>query len=188
MHIPSGVYTFDGGDFSVTAWINVKSYVRFMRIIEFANGPGNDNIAFNMVEKTPRIGEEIYLNYKLSSVYSTSNLIDLNKWYFVAFTFSKGIGSIYVNGFQVARSAFSTPNYTTRKSNFIGTHNWNFPYADQYAHAIFNEIKIYQGALTSYETFNEYNQNNYTIATTASSTNSNDKNKGYILIVTLYNF
>jgi hypothetical protein len=53
------------------------------------------------------------------------------------------------------------PNNVIRKSNYIGKSSWS---TDSNADAIYDDMKIYQGALSSIAIMNEYNaQSNYGI-------------------------
>jgi len=42
LQVPSGVYFY--GDFNVTAWIYLKSYQSYSRVIDFGNGQAVENI------------------------------------------------------------------------------------------------------------------------------------------------
>ena len=152
LQVPAGVYF--SGDFTVTAWIYLKSYQSFSRIFDFGNGEGSDNVILAMSETTSQIrGFTFYKSsYSYSDIMSSSK-VNLNEWYFVSFVLSDTTGFIYVNGNQVASGTLNVPNNITRKSNYIGKSNTTvYPNAD----AIYDEIKIYQGALSSDYIMNEY--------------------------------
>ncbi len=61
-------------------------------------------------------------------------------------------GYIYVNGNQVANDTLNVPNNITRINNYIGKSDLN-------ADAIYDEFKIYEGALSSSNIMNEYKIN-----------------------------
>jgi len=107
LQVPPGVYFT--GDFTVTAWIYLKSYQSYSTIFEFANLKSN------------------------------------------------GIqGFIYVNGIQMVQyktNFLSVPIQINRTNNYFGKGNWYNLNAD----AIYDEIKIYQVALTPIQIINEYN-------------------------------
>ena len=156
LQVPTGVYF--SGDFTVTAWIYLKSYQYYSRIIDFGNEPNNDNIILAMIGTTSQIYGRV------SQYFQTSSIINLNQWYFISFVLSGTTGYIYVNGSQVAtKTLLLVPNNITRTSNYIGKSNFeNISNAD----AIYDEIKIFKGALSSNDIMNEY---------TTSSNNSNLK-------------
>jgi hypothetical protein len=150
LQVPEGVYF--KGDFTFTAWIYLKSYQSWARIFEFGNGAGNDNVGLAMNASSSKISGLIY-NRSLGISIQTSSIINLNKWYFISFVLNGTTGYIYVNGSQVAINELLVPNNISRRSNFVGKSNWA---TDFNADAIYDELKIYQGALTSNDILNEY--------------------------------
>jgi hypothetical protein len=83
----------------------------------------------------------------------TISIINLNEWYFISFVLSGTTGFIYVNGNQVGTGTLHVPNNIIRTSNYIGKSNWG---VDPNADAVYDELKIYQGALSSSDIMNEY--------------------------------
>ena len=166
---PQGVYF--NGDFSITAWIKIKSYSSLARIIEFGDGRSKNNILFLMHDTTASLRAEIYSDEGYS-VIILSNLILLNNWYHVAFTFNNGIGSIYVNGVLDKTGRLSKPNNVIRKNCFIGKTNWDDVSPTD---AVYSDVKIYKGSLTGAEIMNQYKadliQPTSTSKTTTTSSN-----------------
>ena len=150
LQVPEGVYF--KGDFTFTAWIYLKSYQSWARIFEFGNGAGNDNVGLAMNASSSKISGLIY-NRSLGISIQTSSIINLNKWYFISFVLNGTTGYIYVNGSQVAINKLLVPNNITRTRNYIGKSNWP---TGINADAIYDEFKIYEGALTSTFILNEY--------------------------------
>jgi hypothetical protein len=147
LQVPAGVYF--SGDFTVTAWIYLKSYQYYSRIIDFGNGPNDYTIVLAMIGNTSQIYGKVYSDYIQKSLL----IINLNQWYFISFVLSDTTGYIYVNGNQKANNTLLVPINITRTSNYIGKSNW----ADQAnADAIYDEIKIFKGALSSNDILNEY--------------------------------
>ncbi len=103
-------------------------------------------------EKSFKIYAGVWHTSNKESFLMTSSLLDLNKWYHVAFTSNKNKGYIYVNGGQVAINYLLTPNNVTRNSNFIGKSNSN----DYNTDAVYDELKIYSGSLTSNYILDDY--------------------------------
>jgi hypothetical protein len=150
LQVPKGVYF--SGDFTVTAWIYLKSYQYFSRIFDFANGQENDNVMIAMFEATSQIRGLTYNGPSVSSAVTTP-IINLNEWYFISFVLSETKGYIYVNGNQTATGNLYVPNKIIRTSNYIGKSNKLFiPNAD----VIFDELKIYQVALSPDKIMYEY--------------------------------
>ena len=151
LQVPAGVYF--SGDFTFTAWIYLKSYQSYSRIFDFGNGQGIDNIGFAMLETTVQMYGFSFKNRSKTIIQKSSIKINLNEWYFVSFVLSSTTGYIYVNGNQSLTGILNVPNNIMRTSNYIGKDNWaGYPNAD----AIYDEFKIYQGALSSEDIMNEF--------------------------------
>ena len=147
LQVSSGVYF--SGNFTITAWMIYFSSQSFS-LFDFGNGQSSDNILLEINKRN--IFGKIF-NRSSSSVIKTTSKINLNKWYFISFVLNGTTGFIYLNGNQVASGTLNVPNNITRKSNYIGKSNTTvYPNAD----AIYDEIKIYQGALSSDYIMNEY--------------------------------
>ena len=159
LEVPSGVYF--SGDFTVTAWIYLKSYKYFSSILEFSNGMYSDNIDLLMYESTSYLSTYVYKGsskqyFKTSS---SSTGINLNQWYFVTFVLNSTTGYIYVNGNQIANGTLYVPNNIIRTRNYIGGTSWYL--TDYNADAIYDEIKIYEGAMPSPEILSEFINSKY---------------------------
>jgi len=168
LQVPSGVY-FEG-DFTITVWINLKSYNSLTTIIDFGNGPSKNNIVLGMalINANLIIGE-VYDSDKPSLIKSSSS-INLNEWHHVALTLRANSLSIYINGILDNIETISyLPRSVKRNFNYIGKSNWGVSNAD----AFFSDIKLYRGALTSYEISKEYDEskpiNPFTLQTITTS-------------------
>lgn len=145
LRVPSGVYF--NGDSSITTWINFKS---FTFILSFGNIGFSDYIFIDVSS------ENIYcLTYQgsLSTSVYTLNQLQLNTWTHVAFIIKGTIGNIYVNG--VLKSTYFSqlqPLNVVRTSNYIGKNDHGKPNA----FAIYDDVKIFKGALTSNQILYEY--------------------------------
>jgi hypothetical protein len=147
LKVPSSVYF--SGDFTVTAWIYLKSYQSNSRLFDFASLGGNDGVRFGV---TSVMYGYINKGTYLSSI-KASSIINLNEWYFISFVLSGTTGFIFVNGNQVGTGTLHVPNNIIRTSNYIGRSNIaSYLNSD----AIYDEFKIYQVALSSYDIMNEY--------------------------------
>lgn len=155
LQVPSGVYFLNG--FTFTAWIYLKSYQLWTTLFDFGNGFSNDNVILGMYNQTNETSTIMYASVYNYSTYkaiqTTSIMIDLNKWYFLSFVLSGTKGYVYVNGNEISNGTLFVPNNLNRTRNYFGKSNDdNIPYAD----AIYDEIKIYQIALSSSQIRNEY--------------------------------
>lgn len=144
LQVPPGVYFFR--DFTFTAWANINSFVDGSRIIEFCNGKNDDCIALGLFGATrPRFnfefnkyGEE-YIKWQLQS----------KQWYHIAFVLRETTGTLYVNGLTTSRFKAEPSISITRNKNFIGG-------GINKADAIYDELKIYEGAMTDTEVKSDY--------------------------------
>ena len=82
--------------------------------------------------------------------------LQLNVWYHFAFVLQGTTGSIYINGSLIGSGITNVPGNLVRSSNFIGRSNW-YKYDNQDADAVYDDFKIYKGALTSAAILYEYN-------------------------------
>ena len=152
LKVPSGFYFL--GDFSIIVWIQMKSFKLFSRIIDFGGGQAADNIIFSFFQLTSQLGGQVFYRSNSSALISSKTQIELNKWYRVAFVLSETTGSIYLNGALVSSGQLLAPNpFTVRKNNFIGKSNWP---TNQNADTVFDELMIYQGALTADDIASDY--------------------------------
>ena len=148
--VPSGVYF--SGDFTITAWINLKSLQQYSRIIDFGNGAPSDNVLLAM----DSTGSILYqgICQGTSCIALTSSLsFSLNQWYHVAFVLNGTIGYIYSNGIQVSTGTLNLPNIINRTSNYIGKSNSG---SNPNAYAIYDDLRIYQGAMTAAQVLSDY--------------------------------
>ena len=153
LNVTSNVYF--SGDFTITAWIYLKSYQSWSKIFDFGNGRMNNNVYLGMSGTSSKISAVIYNGASYSILDTSSIITNLNKWYFISFILNNRTGYVFVNGNQVGTGTLNVPNNIIRTSNFIGYSNWGDPFAD----AIYDELKIYQGAISSNEIMNEYQLN-----------------------------
>jgi hypothetical protein len=150
LQVPAGVYF--SGDFTVTAWIYLKFYQYDAQIFDFGNGQTSDNVLLGMFGTTSKIHGFTFIGLS-SKLIKTSPIVNLNQWYFISFVLKDTTGYIYVNGSQAITGTLYVPNNITRISNYIGIKN-NLTSAK--SNAIYDELKIYKGALSSDEIMNEY--------------------------------
>lgn len=154
LQVPSGSYF--SGDFTFTAWIFLVKYQVYSRIIDFGNGQAIDNICLQFYQTTSQM--QVSVNQGSTVTYiRTSPIFSLKQWYFVAYVLSDKTGYVYVNGNQVGSGTILLPKKIVTTLNYIGKSNW---VNDEYAEAVYDDIKIYSGALSSNDVINIYNTEN----------------------------
>jgi len=153
--IVSGANLYNGKNYSFKAdrFGNIQSYQAWSRIIDFGNGKPSDNVVLYFYDTSPYIAESICSSTICDGINTASSIkFQLNKWYHVAFVLNETIGSIYVNGILAINCTNFAPNNVQRTNNYIGKSNWGYPNAN----AIYDEIKIYQGAMSQANVVNDY--------------------------------
>jgi len=144
LKIPSGVYL--SGDFTITAWINLKAnQSSYMRLIDLGNGSYVDNTRIFI--NSMRIYYVSSMNSTISRAISTNSFLKLNTWYHVSVTLNSNTGNIYVNGSLAATGTAYAPRNILRYNNMIG---------NVYPIAIYDDLKIYQGAMSQEQVLNDY--------------------------------
>jgi hypothetical protein len=147
LQVPSGVYFY--GDFTFITWIYLQSYASsWTNIFDFAQSSGSNSVNMILYQ-----GSQLRGNVRSSSI-SKSVSFQLNTWYHVALVLSGTTGYLYVNGILVNSGSFGAPSNVLRTNNYIG--NSNSGYSN--ALAVYDDIKIYQGALSSSCIMNDYLQ------------------------------
>jgi hypothetical protein len=160
LQAPSSVY-FTGGSYTVMAWVYPRAFTDNVRLIDFGNGASADNMVFSISFGTTGNPYQALVIGAANPFFSASTQsLQLNKWQHVAFTFSSStmIASIYVNGTLTGeKTSPALPNNLVRTQNYIGKSNWA---GESFANAIYDEIKIFNVALTQFqvqiEMTNEY--------------------------------
>ncbi len=150
LQVPPGSYF--SGDFTVTAWINLRSYQHYSRIIDFGNGENNDNVILGFSGDSDNLFISFNSAQSQKMLIASSVSIKLNQWYHVAFVLSKTKGKIYVDGSSAADGTLYVPTNVKRNYNYIGKSNWPDPNAD----AVYDDLKIYNEALSAESILNEF--------------------------------
>ena len=150
LQVPPGVYFW--GDLTIIAWIRMKSIQSNSRIIDFGNGPSMNNVLFTIYSTNFLPIGEIFSGSFKSSV-QASSLIRLDQWYHVAFVLNGTTGFVYINGVQQVNKTLNQPKNMIRSSNYIGKSNSQDPNAN----AVYDDLKIYFGAMSAADILNDYN-------------------------------
>ena len=140
--IPDGTYF--NGNFTITAWIKLKSIRWHSRLFDFGNDSEN-NLMFTFWGTSSNILFR-YSRSNLPHPKATQRPVELNKWTHFAASLEGNIAKTYLNGELQATNLINPPLNLNTKSNFIG-HSNNHLYGDQDVDAIFDDIKIYERAL-----------------------------------------
>lgn len=152
LDMPAGVYF--NSNFALLTWVYPRKYANWARIFECGNGTNNNNIIFAYSKAFGGFPNfQIYnpIQYDLLSTLK----LTLNTWQHLAFVLNNTKAYIFTNGnLTVQNLAFVSPANVVRINCFIGKSNWN---TDELADANFDEMKIFDRALSQQEIINEMN-------------------------------
>ena len=155
LNVPSGVYF--SGDFTITVWIKLIS-LGPTDIIYFGSGAEIDNVMLYLRES----GDKLHLIgvvwarkssgqwYSMSFIQKELDIV-ANKWFHVAYVVQGTTGKFYIDGVEILSAPILSPSAKRRTRNYIGKTNWYKQNHD----AVYDDIKIYKGAMSSSEVMEE---------------------------------
>ena len=139
--VPPNVYF--SSEFSITAWLYPNSVTPYSRLIDFGNGPNNNNIIFSISEGSTM---QPYFHIYGYGQKTAGKALSLQIWSFICATFDGTTLIIYINGVNVGSTIISTQRTPSILSqNYIGKSNWA---GDGYTSSLIDELRIYNRSLT----------------------------------------
>jgi hypothetical protein len=147
IQMPSGVWF--NGDFTVEGWVYVRSYQAWSRLIDFADGPGTNNVYFALTSGTgglPTSG--VFTNNNGAPVVSSTSQLPTGQWVHLAETLHGTTGTIYINGNVVGNGVLNVAPNVVRSNNYVGRSAYA---SDSYADAIFDELRIWNVARSQFQ-------------------------------------
>ena len=150
LKIPPGIYVEN--DFSVTAWVNLKANKTYSVLTSFSNEKGKDSvwIGFKHLSFYVEISNASNHIFLMSS----TTPLTVNKWTYVAFVLKNTTGYMYLNGKDDNNAPLTVPTNQKTELNFIGQDYLNSTL--YLADAVYNNLKIYKGAMTTEEITKEF--------------------------------
>jgi hypothetical protein len=147
--VPSGVY-FNGGNFTVTAWVRKNANNNWSRLFDFSNGQANNNVLLAISSGTSgRPISQIYSGTTAGNqVSSPVTALTNNQWELLTYTWSNQAARIYINGILRGQGTQVNPVNVVRTINYIARSAWA---GDAYANAGFDDFRIYNRVLTHNE-------------------------------------
>jgi len=136
-------------DFTVSSWVNIASDKKYNTLISFSEDEGKNSIWIGF----SNLSFHVEINFvKMTS----TNHLQMNIWNHVTFVLKNNIGYMYLNGAFINKNPLKMTQSAGKKLNFIGkdSHNSSLYMAE----AIYEDLKIYKGALTSDEIKAEFNK------------------------------
>jgi hypothetical protein len=141
-----GVYF--ASNFTVEAWVYLREYKDWERLLDFGRGSSADNILVALDNGGDnRVRFEVYRGGSYQGITSPEPL-PLNRWVHLAATRGgDGQARLYFNGVLWAAGAVQAAIPTNRTLCYIGGSNWSDPNAN----AMFDEMRIWDRARTEDE-------------------------------------
>jgi len=142
VQLPEDTY-FDG-NFTFQAWIYKRNNNNWSRVIDFGNGPGNDNVIIVLSnESSGKLS--FHVNKPgVSKSFVMPEAMPLNTWTHVTLRLRNSIGWVYIDGQYTKAGVLTPPDSTVRKNNFIGRSNWE---NDGFADMLIDEVRLFNYAL-----------------------------------------
>jgi len=142
---PGALYLFNR-DYTISLWIKLEKAIQSTTILNFGNLKISTIFAYINF---------IILDRDNESSFRSNNPLKLNVWMHLAVVYqeSMNIGKIYLNGNYDSFGYFRPPQNILKGLNLIGKSNLN----GQHSYASFDEIKIFNKALTFSEIQDESN-------------------------------
>ena len=140
--VPTAVW-FNGGPFTIEAWVNPRSFATWSRIMDFSpGGPDNSNVLFAVTDSTSGIPNAGVYHGSTATQHDFPSALTLNVWTHLAITVdSTGLFTMYQNGASVSSfTAQNLPISASYASNYIGKSNW---VADGYFDGFIDDFRIW---------------------------------------------
>lgn len=150
--VPSGIYF--KGDLTISAWVKMNEYVNWQRLIDFGNGPAQDNVLFALPMYSYDAQFQIYAGQNQVAMETINMMVPVGQWFFFACKLTNNNGYIYINSTRSRPLTVSTPRNVMRYYNYIGKSHWS---ADGNTKADITELKIYDRSLSDQELLDEFN-------------------------------
>lgn len=154
--LPPSVYFYS--TFSFLVWVKVLVFNPWSRIIDCGNGPDADNIIVVISYDTTQIPyTQIYQLANPQGLVNPPDPLTANTWYHLAVVYDGVNLKMYLNGVLSISLASGGPNIVQRSQCFIGRSNYHVSSGDSDASACFDDIMLFNRALSSDEILNLMN-------------------------------
>jgi hypothetical protein len=156
LSIKNGSYQISPGNyfptdqFSILAWVKPRAFNSQSRIIEFSNGPANDQITL-MISPVNSNKSRFEISHQPNyHCLDMNDYLAINEWTHLSITVNSTINCMFVNGtLNICKPMISDKfRQINRNINYIGKSIWT---GDENADAVFDEIKIFNKALSQQE-------------------------------------
>ncbi|NET80177.1 LamG domain-containing protein [Okeania sp. SIO1F9] len=133
---------------TVEVWVYYNSFKYQSRVIDFANGPGKNNIIFGN-HTTTNDGLLVVFVGSTRKAIEVKGILEASKWLHLTATIDEsGNAKVYKNGQEVGGGLVAVPNSVNRTKNYIGVSNWS---GTGYFHGKMTNLRIYDRVLSPEE-------------------------------------
>jgi hypothetical protein len=138
------------GDFTVEAWVYVRSYSHSNRLFDFGNGEGYSNVLLALSQDFDgRVVLTVYDSTGSGGYVSSPDPMPLNQWVHLAVTMSGNTATFYKDGTVWTSGILGyVPENIRRKNNYIAKSDWS---ADSLSNMNLDEFRIWNTARTESE-------------------------------------
>jgi hypothetical protein len=143
-------------NFSVSAWVKLDSDKQYNTLVSFADEKRENSIWIGFSRLNFHVEISNSLNENENDKMVSTSPLPIKIWTHVTFVLKNNMGYMYLNGISNSNAPLVAPIKAERNMNFIGkdSHNSNLYMAE----AVYENLKIYKGALTPDESKEEYNK------------------------------
>lgn len=129
------------GEYTYEVWLKKTANNNWSRVIDFGNGPGEDNVIIALSNSTSgNLSFHIYSSAATDS-YTLEQDIPLNEWIHIGLRSMYGVqGFIFINGEYVQNTLLRYPDSVQRNNCYIGRSNWE---SNAYAGVEIDEMRLY---------------------------------------------
>lgn len=147
-----GVY-FNGGDFTVTMWVNAQGNSHWARFFDFGNNTSN-NVIFGLKDT----GLYPALVFSGGEIVSDTE-ITTGSWSHLTVTYNHTTHSakMYMDGVVVATGTFNPPDNVTRNNCYLGKSNWGNS-LDPLLLGYLGKFELFNTTMSDAEVLADYNK------------------------------
>ncbi|MDB6055510.1 MAG: hypothetical protein JWN25_3033 [Verrucomicrobiales bacterium] len=144
--LPSGVY-FNGGSYTVEAWVNASEVRSWAKLLDFGNGATAQNVWVALSDGTTGLVNGTHYTNGIQTHVDAATTLPINTWVHLASVFDSTSSTlrIYLNGVLSASGTVTPPQNINRTNNYVGKSNG----ADPLAKMQLDSLRIWSSARTA---------------------------------------
>jgi len=139
------MYFHENGEFTIMVWVYLYSYINWVRVMDFSNGPSQDNVLLAASHGTS--GKPTLRFHIDGAVHSVDSPVQIPFYQLthLAATFANNHGKLYINGELVAENtSMAPPKSVIRQQLYLGKSSWPW---DGLFKGTMRDFRLYSKAL-----------------------------------------